>query len=418
MSGALTRLLPTGVVQIALVLFLSFLVGFEREEHKTKTTHYAFGGVRTFPLIGLVGYVLALLAGPEVLPLILGFVVVGAFMLVSYRHKLSTSETAGLTTEMSGLLVYLIGAVVYQKLYWLAATLAVVGVLLLELKSALEKLTSRIAGDEIAAFAKFLLLSVVILPIVPNESFTVFDLNPFKTWLVVVAVCGVSYGSYVLQKVLGGRGGVLLGALLGGAYSSTVTTIALARRARVHRAPNVFAGSILAASGVMYARLVVLVLFFNPPLGEELAPGFLLLAALAGLSGWLLTRRRHQEDDRTSEVATKNPLELGTAFAFAAIFVAMLVLTRLASEHLGHRGVYGLAGIMGVTDVDPFILGVTQSSATTLHVAAIAIALAAASNNVIKGIYALGISDRATGRLSLWLLLGLAALGLVPIAFL
>jgi len=418
MTGAWAKLLPPQVVQIALVLFLSFLIGFEREEHKTKTTHYAFGGVRTFPLIGIVGYVLALLAGPEVLPLILGFVVVGAFMLVSYRHKLSTSETSGVTTEMSGLLVYLIGAVVYQKLYWLAATLAVVGVLLLELKSALEKLTSRIAGEEIIAFAKFLLLSVVILPIVPNESFTVFDLNPFKTWLVVVAVCGVSYGSYVLQKVLGGRGGILFGALLGGAYSSTVTTIALARRAKAHRAPNVFAGSILAASGVMYARLVVLVLFFNPPLGERLAPGFLLLAALAGLSGWLLTRRKHQEDDGTSEVATKNPLELGTAFAFAAIFVGMLVLTRLASEHLGHRGVYGLAGIMGVTDVDPFILGVTQSSATTLHVAAIAIALAAASNNLIKGIYALSISDRATGRLSMWLLFGLAVLGLVPIALL
>ncbi len=418
MSEAWTNLLPPEVVQIALVLFLSFLVGFEREEHKTRTAHYAFGGVRTFPLMGLVGYVLALLSGSQVLPLILGFVVVGAFMVVSYRHKLSTAETAGMTTEMSGLLVYLIGAVVYQRLYWLAATLAVVAVLLLELKAALEKLTSRIAGEEISAFAKFLLLSVVILPIVPNHSFTAFDLNPFKTWLVVVAVCGVSYGSYVLQKVLGGRGGILLGALLGGAYSSTVTTIALARRARSHNAPNVFAGSILAASGVMYARLVVLVLFFNRPLGEALAPAFLLLAAVAGLAGWLLTRRKHAEKDSTSEVTTKNPLELGTAFVFAAVFVGMLVLTRLAAEHLGHRGVYGLAAIMGVTDVDPFILGVTQSSATTIHVAAIAITLAAASNNLIKGIYARSISNQATGRLSLWLLVGLAVLGLLPVALL
>lgn len=418
MTGALTKLLPPGVLQIALVLFLSFLVGFEREEHKTRSSHYAFGGVRTFPLMGLVGYVLALLSGSQVLPLILGFVVVGAFMVVSYRHKLSTSESAGVTTEMSGLLVYLIGAVVYQQLYWLAATLAVVAVLLLELKSALEKLTSRIAGDEIIAFAKFLLLSVVILPIVPNQSFTRFDLNPFKTWLVVVAVCGVSYGSYVLQKLLGGRGGVLLGALLGGAYSSTVTTIALARRARSHGAPNVFSGSILAASGVMYARLVVLVLFFNRPLGEALAPAFLSLALAAGVAGWLLTRRQHGEEDGSAKVATRNPLELGTAFVFAAIFVGMLVLTRLAAEHLGHRGVYGLAAVMGVTDVDPFILGVTQSSATTVHVGAIAIALAAASNNVIKGIYARSLADRATGRRALWLLLGLSVLGLVPIALL
>ena len=215
--------LPPEAVKIVLVLFLSFLIGLEREEHKAEGVSYSFGGVRTFPLIGLIGYSIALISGSQLLPLTVGFLVVAAFLLLSYWHKLSSApETAGVTSEMSGLTTFLVGALVYYGHFWIATTLSVASLLLLDLKAALEKLAVRIAPQEILTFAKFLLLTGVILPVLPNQEFGRFHINPFKTWLVVVAVSAISYGSYVLQKLTKERGGVVLAALLGGAYSSTV----------------------------------------------------------------------------------------------------------------------------------------------------------------------------------------------------
>jgi len=165
----LYRWLPSEAVKILLVLFLSFLIGLEREEHKTEAGHYAFGGVRTFPLIGLIGYSIALLSGTQLLPVTLGFLVIGGFLSLSYWHKLSTAEAAGVTSEMSGLATYLVGALVYYDHYWIATTLTVASLLFLELKVGLEKLATRAAPGEILTLAKFLLLSAVILPILPRS---------------------------------------------------------------------------------------------------------------------------------------------------------------------------------------------------------------------------------------------------------
>ncbi len=417
----LYRWLPSDAVKILLVLFLSFLIGLEREEHKSSAGAYSFGGVRTFPLIGLIGYSIALLSGAQLLPVTLGFLVVGGFLLLSYWHKLSRTEAGGVTSEMSGLTTYLVGALVYYDHWWIATTLSVASLLLLELKTGLEALARRTAPQDILTFAKFLLLSAVILPALPNREFGPFYINPFKTWLVVVAVSAVSYGSYVLQKLTKNRGGVVLAAFLGGAYSSTVTTVAMSRRAVREDRPHLFAGSILIASGVMYLRLVALVALFNRQLGGMLAPAFLTLAGVAIATGWLWSRR---PEARVSEVKRefepKNPLELLTAFLFALLFLAMLVATQLAVVYLGRAGVNALAAVMGVTDVDPFIMGMTQAagSVTPLKVAATAVLVAAASNNLIKGIYSYSLADRKTGIQSLSLLIGLAVAGLVPLIWL
>jgi uncharacterized membrane protein (DUF4010 family) len=412
------RWLPPDALKIVLVLFLSFLVGLEREEHKAAVGSYSFGGVRTFPLIGLIGYSIALLSGTQLLPLTVGFFVVAAFLLLSYWHKLSRAETAGVTSEMSGLTTFLVGALVCYGHLWIATTLSVASLLLLDLKAALEKLAARIPPQEILTFAKFLLLSGVILPVLPNQEFSRFHVNFFKTWLVVVAVSTISYGSYVLQKVSKGRGGVVLAALLGGAYSSTVTTVAMARRAVREQHPHLFAGGILIASGVMYVRLAVLLVLFNRQLMSLLIRPFGVLAALAIGVGWLWTR---QADTTAQEAQQKfepnNPLELLAAFLFAALFLAMLVATQLAVTYLGKAGMNTLAAIMGVTDVDPFIMGMTQTagSLTPLKAAAAAVLIAAASNNLVKGIYAYSLADRKTGVQSLVLLAALAALGLAPL---
>jgi len=413
--------LPPEAVKIVLVLFLSFLIGLEREEHKAAGTSYSFGGVRTFPLIGLIGYSIALLSGTQLLPLTIGFLVIAAFLLLSYWHKLSAAEAAGVTTEMSGLATFLVGALVCYGHFWIATTLSVASLLLLDLKAALEKLAARVAPHEILTFAKFLLLTGVILPVLPNQEFSQFHINPFKTWLVVVAISSISYVSYVLQKVTKAQGGIVLSALLGGAYSSTVTTVVLARRAAREQQPHLFAGGILIASGVMYLRLVVLLALFNRQLMSLLLVPFLVLAVLGVGAGWLWTRRTDTPSPGIQRVfEPKNPLELLAAFVFAALFLAMLVATQLAVTYLGTAGVNTLAAIMGVSDVDPFIMGMTQAAGTLtpLKVAAAAVLIAAASNNIVKGIYAYSLADRKTGVQSLAFLMALAAIGLIPLFWL
>ena len=417
----LPKFLSTEGAKILLVLFLSFLIGLEREEHKAEPDRHSFGGVRTFPLIGLIGYVMALLSGPQLIVLSIGFAVVGALLVVSYIHKLSTQKLSGVTTEISALGTYLLGALVYQDHLWIATTIAVISMFLLELKSTLEGLTVKIPGEEIFTFTKFLLLTAVILPVLPDQPYTPFQINPFRTWVVVVAVSTVSYGSYVLLKVTRGKSGVLLSALLGGAYSSTATTIALCRRSVKEGRPHLFAGGVLIASAMMYLRLALLLALFNRELMRVLALSFVVLAAIAGLGGWLWSRIPDDNvEDVKREAMPGNPLELRAALAFALLFVVALVATHWVIEHLGQKGVYGLAGIMGLSDVDPFIMGITQSvgNSTPLLVGAAGIVIAAASNNLMKGIYAFSFSGRKTGRQSLGLLLGLMVVGLAPLLWL
>jgi uncharacterized membrane protein (DUF4010 family) len=195
----------------------------------------------------------------------------------------------------------------------------------------------------------------------------------------------------------------------------------MARRAAREPHPHLFAGGILIASGVMYLRLIALLVLFNRQLMSLLALPFLIMAGLAVGVGWLWSRwadKSTQKVQRTFEPS--NPLELLAAFLFAVLFLAMLVATQLAVTYLGRAGVNTLAAIMGVTDVDPFIMGITQTagSLTPLKAAAAAVLIAAASNNLVKGIYAYSLADRKTGMQSLALLASLAMLGLVPLHWL
>ena len=351
--------LPAEASQLVLVFFLSFLIGLEREELK-QSGRRAFGGVRTFPLLGLVGYAIAFLSKGNLVAMLMGLFVVAAFMLVSYWFKQRYSSEAGITTEISGLVVYLMGALVHGGHTWFACTL-------------------------------------------------------------VVAVSGVSYGSYLLLKAAKGRGGVFLTGVLGGIYSSTVATVVLSKRAAHANRPHAYSGAILTASGLMYLRIVLLVAFFNRALARELAPAFLALSLIAGLSGWIWSHRPDPaSDDAPQESQTHNPLQLRTAFAFAAIFLAVLVATHLAVQYLGKGGVYSLAALMGVTDVDPFIMGLTHAagSTTTLHVALGGILIATACNNLAKAAYAWFLADRATARWAVSALLILALLGILPLLWL
>jgi uncharacterized membrane protein (DUF4010 family) len=414
--------LPPEATKILVTLFLSFLIGLEREERKSANNLYAFGGIRTYPLIGLLGYGMAVLSGTQLLPLAVGFAVVAAFLWLSYQHKLQTATFVGVTTEMSGLTTFVVGALVSQGHFWIASALGVLSVLLLELKGFLEGLSTRIPAEEIFTFTKFLLLTMVILPIVPDQNLGRFEINPFKTWLAVVAVSTISYGSYLLQIFTKGKGGMILAALLGGAYSSTLTTVVMAKRSKdIDGAPHVFSGAILMASGVMYLRLAILIAAFNMALLRTIATPLLALSAIGLVAGFLWTRVPDKQPVEVKrQYVPRNPLEIWVALLFGAIFVAMLVLTKLVVTHLGARGVFGLAAVMGVTDVDPFVLSLTQSAGavTGVALASAGILIATASNNAVKACYAYAFANRKTGVESLCLLLGFALLGIAPLIWL
>jgi uncharacterized membrane protein (DUF4010 family) len=322
------------------------------------------------------------------------------------------------TTEMSGLVTYVVGALVSREQLWIATTLAILSILLLELKEFLENLSTKIPAGEILTFTKFLLLTCVILPVVPDRDYGPYAVNPFKTWLIVVAISGVSYGSYLLEKWAKGKGGIRLAALLGGAYSSTFTTLAMAKRARAAKTPHVYSGGILMASGVMYFRFLVLVGLFNIALFHRILVSFLVLGAIGVAGGWAWSELPDgAEGGPEASYMSKNPLELASAFSLALVFAAMLVATNYSVTHLGRGGIYGLAALTGLAPVDPFIMGLTQTAGkmTPLGLAAGGVVVAAASNNLAKGFIAFVFADSKTGRQSLFLLLGLTALGLLPL---
>ncbi len=410
------------LVQVLTTIGLTILLGMEREEHATATSRYTLAGVRTFPLIGLLGYSLSLLSPHSALPTAVGFAGLSALLVVSYSHKLRDGNH-GVTTEITVLTAYMVGALVARDLMWVAASATVAAMLLLQAKAPLRDFVNRVGPAEINTFVRFLLLSAIILPLLPDQKYTQFDLNPYRTWLIVVAVSGISYVSYVVQRVVRSRHSLVLAAVLGGAYSSTVTTVVLAKQSRAHAddgRSDAYVGATVLASAMMYLRLAVLLWIFNYDLGWLLGPRFIVLGVVAGLAGWavmLLPRTETADHTRAPAQEARNPLEVGTAFLFAALFLGLSVVTQLVTRSLGAGWLYVLSAVMGATDVDPFIMGLTQTagSATPVAIAAVAIIIATASNNVMKGVYARSFGGGRTGTRSLVALVALSVVSLLSL---
>lgn len=406
--------LPPELAGFAVTLGLSLLIGFEREEKRSDDPVGFFGGIRTFPLIGLGGFLL-LEVFESPIPFSIGLLVLGGLLAVSHWASVRDGEL-GLTTEVAALLTYSLGAAASEKMYWLALAVGVVAIILLHEKRFLEGLAARIPADELRTLLRFLVLTAVILPAVPDHAFTAYEVNPFKIWLVVVAVSGVSYASYLLQRRYGGRA-LLLSGVLGGAYSSTVTTVVLGRRSKSGERPDLaYTGAIVAATGVMYIRLWILIFLFAPALARELTVLFAVLAAVSLALAFTLTKIAGEFSIANGKPRQpSNPLELSSAFTFAGIFLVVLVATRIVAGRFGSTGVLVLAAIMGAADVDPFILGLTQHAGGGLPMAtaALAVVLAAATNNLMKGVYAFAFSSKTTGRTALVALAGLGALSVL-----
>jgi uncharacterized membrane protein (DUF4010 family) len=402
-------------MQYVVLLALSLFFGFAFEEFYGTRLPGRPGGVRTFPLLALAGAALFLIEPAHGAACIAGLLVVGLWLYGYVRANLAPEDgrvEGHFVVPTCVLLAYVLGPVTLTQPLWMPVALVVAAVLLIGSRNALHDLSAKVPFAEVLTLAQFLILVGVVLPLLvsaPAIPFT--QITPFKVWLAVVAVSTLSYASYLLQRyVLKGRG-LLVTAILGGLYSSTATTVVLARAAAGEGVTGEIAGGIVAATSMMYLRLIAVCAVFNLDLARALAVPLVALAVVSITIAWLLTRRH--VGPAHGDLAPENPLALGTALIFAALFVLVSVLTAWVQAHFGTAGIVALAAVVGFTDIDPFVLSIAQGGAGAIGIttAVAAILIASSSNNVLKAVYAAVFSRRAESWIPVAALLALAGLG-------
>ena len=373
-------------------LAIGFLIGLQREYAHGGPGRDIFAGERTFALMGLVGCTAAMVA--DVLaspwPFVGIFIVMGALIAVTYFVG-AWRGGVGMTTEVAALVTVLAGALCYWGYLALAAALAVVTTVLLSLKLEMDTFVQRITREDVYATLKFAVITAIVLPVLPNQTFgspPLDVLNPYKIWLMVVFISGISFLGYVLVKVVGSRQGIGLTGLLGGLVSSTAVTLSFAQRSqREAELAKPFALAITVAWTVMFARVIVEVAALNAALLRVLwLP--MAASAVAGLA-YCVYLYLAQRTDEEGEVAFSNPFELGPAVKFGLIYALILLISKAAQTYLGDTGLYLSSIVAGLADVDAITLSVAELSRTagglTLNTAARAIVLAAMSNTAVKG---------------------------------
>jgi uncharacterized membrane protein (DUF4010 family) len=393
---------PAGpsVICFALLIGLSLFFGFAFEEFNIRSGLQRPGGVRTFPLLALTGGVLYLIDTQRFLPLVAGLLILGAWLTIAYWHQLSEApaeqRSVELVAPICAVLAYLIGPVAFALPPWVAVAVAVAAVLLLTAREKLHALAQRLEMHEIGTAAKFLILTGIVLPLLPNEPVTTLTaITPYKAWLALLAVCTLSYASYLLQRFLAPADSNLAVALLGGLYSSTATTVVLARAAAAEPASSATAqAGMMLATSVMYLRILAIIAVFDGRLAQSLAPVMAALFVIGALVAVAQYRRASRQPSAAAATQPRNPLEITAAALFALLFIVISMATEWARAHFGAAGVDALAAVVGFTDIDPFVLSIAQGGTGAMPVptAATAILIAIASNNVLKASYAVAFA--------------------------
>ena len=405
------------LVNFLIVSVLSFLIGLEVKSYrsqfaKSKSENYFFGDVRTYSFVGILGYLLFLIDAHSLY--LVGFLSITLLYAILYSKNLLENKRSILLYIVM-LLVYVFGALVQTQPLWMNALVYVSIVFILNSNQGVEKFFSNINTTEFETLGKMVLLSAVILPLLPDtKSIPYIPLSPFKIWLAVVVISGISYGGYILQKYFFPSKGYFLTGIFGGSYSSTATTVVLARKVKHLGGLGVIDAAIISATSVMYLRLIIVALIFNDDIGKMLLVPFSAFALL-GFVISIFFLRNSKDQEQTPDIADQNPLELKTAFLFAFLFVAMIVLTNYVTQDYGKAGLEILSFIVGFTDIDPFVLSILTGKFTVTSVQIVAsIMIASGSNNLLKAIYALWFGGVKNSYKSA---IALTTLGVLTIGF-
>jgi uncharacterized membrane protein (DUF4010 family) len=386
----------------AMVLLMGLLIGLERE-HSQAEDEPLFAGVRTFPLITLIGFVSGLVArvgSVWVLPVAL--VGAGGLAVASYTVK-ARGPHRGATTEFVAILAFVLGALTAFDYLIPAAAFAVVTTLILSMKAPLHQLAEKIQKDEIYAILKFGIVTVIVLPLLPNRAFGPFEiLNPRLIWWLVVLISGISMVGYVMMRFWGARQGTVVTGFLGGLASSTAVTFGFSQKARESEpsAARYFALGIVIASTIMFLRVLFLAAVIYPELGMALALPVAFPTLLGVVLAFVLWRKKEGEAEARLEL--KNPMELGQALKFGLLFAVVLFVARAAHHYFGSAGVYVASALAGLTDVDAITVSAARLALDHVlspSTANASILLASATNTLVKGCIALVIGGRSLQRI-------------------
>ncbi len=374
------------LIDFLLTFVFAFLIGLEvrvyRESFHKKEN---FGSVRTFTLSGILGFVLFKIS---TFSFITGLIIISVLYAIHYIDKINQNNHSILLLLVL-LITYSIGAIISKYPIWLSASIFVVIIFILNKKQTFYLFSKKIDLKELETFGKMILLSVVILPILPKTKLPYIEISPFKIWFIVVIVSLISYLGYILQKYIFADKGFFLTGIAGGTYSSTATTVVLASKARTNCIPSITAG-IIVATGVMYIRILVISYIFNTSVAQKLTlPTILFFIISLTISLFFIKDQKKQK----IEYLDINPLELKTAFIFAALFIIMMAITKFVKANFGNIGLEWLSFIIGFTDIDPFILSIISNNINASFAAKI-ILISVASNNFLKAFYAYIFSNK------------------------
>ncbi|MCX6175494.1 MAG: MgtC/SapB family protein [Ignavibacteriales bacterium] len=376
-------------LRFLVALALGFLIGLERESNKSTHKVLILGGIRTFPIISMLGFGCAWLFQLGVSSMLpLGLLSICALASISYFSKIQTDRW-GVTSEVSALLTFVVGALALLVDIWAAMALGIINTMLLSEKAGLENLVEKLDRSEFTAVLKFLLVTLIILPVLPNKSFTQFELNPSKIWQIVILVSSIGFVGYLLSKFLGPKIGLWLSGFVGGIVSSTAVCIAYGRMAQNN--PNKGGSALqgtLVASGVMYLKVLILIFILNPTVVFSIWWKLILLSIIGFcISVIKIDLSKEVKSSEKDLQQLQNPFEVRPAMIFAILFVFLSIITKLVQQYIGANGLLSLAGIVGLSNIDPFILSLIQSSNINIALISSAIIIAMMSNTIIKGIY-------------------------------
>jgi len=375
------------IEQIGVTLIIGLMIGLQREMYYHRKGRSGFAGARTFALIALLGYLSAWMQNFIPFFLHVSLLLFGLLVLVAYVYKTVKTDFHGSTTEIASFITYILGMMMYFSLESYAVLIAVIMLLLLEIKSTLVKIEEQITPPDITSAILFLAMTFVVLPLLPNEMIGPFNMfNPYKTWLMVVLVAGISFLGYVAIKILGNKRGVYLTGIFGGLVSSTAVSITLSKLyvLKQEYLKN-FVGGIAIASTIMYIRVLAETAVFNSSLAKSLALPYI-SATIAGLV-FVVYLYKNETVHKVEHIAvTNNPLELSEALKLGLLFGIIFGSIGIFQSKFGDSGIYVISFLSGLTDVDAITLSLSQLAKVKISelTAMYGIMIATIVNSIVK----------------------------------
>lgn len=405
------------LLHILPVVIFSFIIGLEVRAYLTKfhenDARVFFGTTRTYAFLGILGFILYEIEPKNFSLFIVGFLSITFLYSILYKKMLETDKNSILLYIVS-IIVYSFGPLVGIFPLWISALIFVLVIFLLNSKKRILTFHPKINIYELETFGKIILLSAVVLPLLPTDNnIPYLGISLYKIWLTVVVISTISYISYLVQKYIFPSKGVLLTGILGGAYSSTATTVVLSKKVQAVQDTNMFTASIISATFMMYLRLLIIAAIFNLEVLKVVAAPYIVFALITLIISFVYYKKATNETSKI-ETEDRNPLELGTAFVFAILFIVTMFITNFVVNNYGTTGLNILSFIIGMTDIDPFILALLTGKYNIDAVAvASAMLIATGSNNILKAVYAVWFGKKKAVSSAFWLII----LGFLTIGF-